>query len=88
MSCKYEEFADLFLSTLVGQSTGLTRVQFIDLCKARFPSEDAFEAHVIDVQARAASLMANARARLESEGRLAVAIPIDLADSNTRPTLH
>ena len=37
----HEEAADLFMTTMAGQQSGVNREQFLVLLRARFPTEDA-----------------------------------------------
>lgn len=42
----HEEAADLFMSTAVGRSTGVSREQFLAMLRARFPTEVELSAFI------------------------------------------
>lgn len=73
----YEEFADLFMGTLAGEMSGLSRDQFLDLMKQRFPDESAFVRHMQDLQAVAQAQISQATAKLKPGQELAVGYSVD-----------
>ena len=73
----YEEMADMMLTTMVGQMAGLTREQFIETFKTKFPEESEFRALVERTKAQGEMLAAQAQANLPPGHQLAIAVPVD-----------
>ena len=42
MTDPYDKYADIFMASMAGQNSGLTKDQFILLCKKKFPIESEF----------------------------------------------
>ena len=78
MTDPYEKYADIFMSSMAGEMSGLTKVQFIALCKSKFPDEAAFVKQMDALTAHAEMQIAQAQAQLKPGHVLAVAYPIDV----------
>lgn len=77
MADAYEEMADMMVTSLAGELAGLSREQFIEVFKSKFPVEDDFRALVETTKAQGKAMVAKAQAQLQPGQELAIAIPID-----------
>ena len=76
MATLYEETADLMLTTMAGQYTGLTRDQFIELFKQKFPVESELRTFLTTVRQQAEASIAEAQAHLKPGQSIMVGIPV------------
>lgn len=81
----YEKFANIFMLSMAGQMSGLTREQFIQTCKSKFPVEADFVKMTAALEAQVAQQMAQMQASLKPGHVLAFGYPIGTPD---RGTLH
>ena len=72
----YDKYADIFMGSMAGQMSGLTREQFIQTCKTKFPVEADFIKMAEAIAAQAQQHIAQAEASLKPGQVLAVAYPI------------
>lgn len=81
----YEKFADIFMSSTAGQMTGMTREQFIQMCKIKYPLEDDFAKMVEYLELQAIEQVTQLQASLKSGEVLAFAYPVG---ATGRQTVH
>jgi hypothetical protein len=72
----YDKYADIFMGSMAGQMSGLTREQFIQTCKTKFPVEADFIKMAESLTVRAEQHIAQAQASLKPGQVLGVASPI------------
>lgn len=72
MSNAYEEFADMFMSTLAGQMTGMNRDEVIALLKSRMPNEEEFRQHMISISQMVEEQVAQIQAALSGESTVVI----------------
>lgn len=77
MSDPYEKFADLFMTTLAGQMTGLSRDQFVSVCRERYPDPADFERTIAMVTAQAQVQVDKAMSELRPGESVGVAYSLD-----------
>ena len=77
MADSYEKYADIFMSSMAGEMSGLSKVQFIALCKSKFPDEAAFVKQMEELTEFAEMQIAQAQAQLKPGQSLDIAYPID-----------
>lgn len=77
MADAYEKYADIFMSSMSGQMSGLTKAQFVARLKDKFPNEAVFVVQMEALTAQAEMQIAQAQAQLKPGQVLAVAYPID-----------
>jgi hypothetical protein len=73
----YEKTADIFLSSMAGQMSGMTRDQLIAHFKKRFPCENEFKAVVEAAKLQAEAAVLEAQANLAPGHVLAFGYVID-----------
>lgn len=78
MADHYEKYADIFMSSMAGEMSGLTKGQFIALCKSKFPDEVAFAKQMEALTAHAQMQIEKARAQLKPGHTLGIAYPIEV----------
>jgi hypothetical protein len=76
MATLYEETADLMLTTMAGQYAGLSRDQFIDLFKQKFPDESQLRTFLATVRQQAEAAIAEAQANLKPGQSIMIGIPV------------
>ncbi|TYK70296.1 hypothetical protein FSY45_24865 [Comamonas sp. Z1] len=76
MATLYEETADLMLTTMAGQYTGLTRDQFIELFKQKFPNEADLRTVIATARQQAETAIAEAQAQLKPGQSIMIGIPV------------
>lgn len=74
----YEKYADIFMSSMAGEMSGLTKDQFVVLCKSKFPDEAEFVKTMAALTATAEAQIAQAQAQLKPGQKLGIAYPIDV----------
>ena len=72
MNDAYEEFADMFMNTLTGQMTGMTRDEVIALLKSRMPNEEEFRQHMIGISRMVEEQMAQIQSALSGENTVVI----------------
>lgn len=72
MSNAYEEFADMFMSTLAGQMTGMNRDEVIALLKSRMPNEEEFRQHMISISQMVEEQVAQIQAAFSGESTVVI----------------
>ena len=83
MSDIYEETADIFMSSLAGQMSGMSRDQLIAHFKRQFPSEAAFKATVDSARKQAETILKEAQASLSPGQVLAFGYAVDEQPNRT-----
>lgn len=78
MADHYEKYADIFMSSMAGEMSGLTKDQFIVLCKSKFPDEAAFVKQMEALTAHAEMQIEQAQAKLKPGQTLGIAYPIEV----------
>jgi len=81
--CAYEKFADIFMSSMAGQMTGLTREQFIQICKTKYPVEADFAKMAECLELQAIEQITRLQESVKPGEILAFAYPIDAVGSRT-----
>jgi hypothetical protein len=79
----YEKYADIFMSSMAGEMSGLTKEQFIALCKSKFPDEVAFAKQMDSLAAAAEKHIEQAQAQLKPGETLGIAYPIEVPTGKT-----
>ena len=64
----YEQVADVFMATMAGELSGVTREQFIARFKKRYPTEDAARAVYSEMQKQAEAAQAKAEKDAAARG--------------------
>ena len=78
MADPYEQYADIFMSSLAGEMSGLSKAQFIALCKTKWPIQTEFVAMMASLQGHAEMQVEQAQAKLQPGQTLGIAYPIDV----------
>lgn len=78
MADPYEKYAEIFMSSMAGEMSGLSKDQFIALCKTKFPDEAAFVKQMEALTAHAEMQIAQAQAQLKPGQTLGIAYPIEV----------
>jgi hypothetical protein len=73
----YEQFADVFLSSMSGQMAGLSRDEVIAMFRKKWPNAAEFEAMIQTISAQAQDTISQAQAQLKPGEVLAVGYPVD-----------
>ena len=83
----YEHYADIFMGTLAGKMSGLTRAGFIAMSKAKYPDVAAFKKSMEQLEATAIAQIEKAKQGLQPGQTLAIAYPVAPAPKDS-PTVH
>lgn len=78
MADPYEQYADIFMSSMAGQMSGLTKEQLMVLLKTKFPVEAEFVKSMEALSAHAEMQIAQAQAQLKPGQTLGIAYPIEV----------
>jgi hypothetical protein len=73
----YEKYADIFMASMAGEMSGLTKEQFIAVCKAKFPIEAEFVATMEAMTAQVEGQIAEVQANLKPGQSLAVGYRVE-----------
>lgn len=60
MTDPYAQYADIFMSSMAGKASGLTKEQFISRCKAQWPTQIAFLQAMATMEEHASMLVEQA----------------------------
>lgn len=72
MADPYDKYADIFMSSMAGAMSGLSKEQFIGVCKAKYPIESEFIASMEAMTAQVEGQIAEVHANLKPGQSLAV----------------
>ena len=72
MSDAYEEFADMFMTTLTGQLSGMTRDEVVALVKSRMPNEEEFRQHMIGISQMVEEQMSQIQSALSGQNTVVI----------------
>ena len=72
MSDAYEEFADMFMTTLTGQLSGMTRDEVVALIKNRMPNEEEFRQHMVGISQMVEEQMAQIQNALSGQNTVVI----------------
>jgi hypothetical protein len=61
-TCTYDDAADLFMNSLTGQSTGVSREEFIERLRAKLPTQEALAAQMRQYAAMVSVMYAHDKA--------------------------
>lgn len=75
----YEKYADIFLSSLAGEMSGLNKEQFIAICKSKFPDEAAFAKEMEVMTAQVEKQIEMVQAQLKPNQILAFGYPVEVS---------
>lgn len=78
MADAYDKYADIFMSSMAGEMSGLTKEQFTSICKAKFPVESEFVKSMEVLTAHAEMQIAQAQAQLKPGETLGIAYPMEV----------
>lgn len=78
MPTLYDEIADLFMASLAGQLSGVTREMFIERMKATYPTEEGLRKFYDSLQQQAQAMVAQVERQAAANGSrvVGVAYPI------------
>ncbi len=83
MANLYNEIADMFMESLAGQMSGITRDDFMARLKQQCPDEKSLSVFYSTVQTQANAMVADAQSRAEKSGSTIVGIAYPVT-----PDLH
>jgi len=78
MKDPYEQYANIFMSSMAGEMSGLTKEQVIALCKTKWPTQTEFVAMMASLENHAETQIEQARAQLKPGQTLGIAYPIEV----------
>lgn len=78
MTDPYETYTDVFMSSLAGEMSGLSKEQFLALLKTKFPNEADFVATMEALAAHAGMQIEQAQAKLKPGQTLGIGYPLEV----------
>lgn len=84
----YEEMADVFMSSLAAQVTGLTREQFIASVRAKWPDENTARKMFVTMRRQAEQAVERAKADAAERGCAIVGVAVPVAGTASAVRKH
>ena len=76
MASSYDNIADMMLTTMAGEFSGLNRDEMVSLLKAKFPDETMLRSYTDSLQAHIEQQIDQLQARLQHGQTMAFAYPV------------